>query len=294
MWSCGHLRSWWNVPTSGNDFVKNLCIAEIFVCVHVCLSFWFAVTPCVYLNYHQVRYRVMKRTFLANSYLNCRYSQVLRLWRICSNDSDFMRHSQVLKKHLVSRGHRPFIKPSRKSSLCLVYPYFLRTPQPETVLIRAFLLLSPIIPLYPPCVRLPVLTTISSTPQIASNVQSPRSLWLLSEGKNTWRSQIHSTGAHHKIRGHITCTTSNIIYLISCRICGIQYICETKNPLHAIGANLCPLRIFPHCYGCIYAPDIIIYLWSGYFFNSSTHGGHFTNEKCNIHPHGLNIQYGND
>ena len=38
----------------------------------------------------------------------------------------------------------------------------------------------------------------------------------------------HTTGAHHKIRGHITCTTSNIIYLISC---GIQYIGETKNLL---------------------------------------------------------------
>ena len=39
----------------------------------------------------------------------------------------------------------------------------------------------------------------------------------------------HSTSAHHmhKIRGHI----SNIIYLISCRICGIQYIGETKNSL---------------------------------------------------------------
>ena len=41
----------------------------------------------------------------------------------------------------------------------------------------------------------------------------------------------HTTGAHHKIRDHITCTTSNIIYLISCRICGIQYIGETKNSL---------------------------------------------------------------
>ena len=30
----------------------------------------------------------------------------------------------------------------------------------------------------------------------------------------------HTTGAHHKIRGHITCNTctSNIIYLIPCRI----------------------------------------------------------------------------
>ena len=41
----------------------------------------------------------------------------------------------------------------------------------------------------------------------------------------------HSTGAHHQIRGHITCSTSNIIYLISCRICGTQYIGVTKNSL---------------------------------------------------------------
>ena len=37
-------------------------------------------------------------------------------------------------------------------------------------------------------------------------------------------SKSHSTGAHHKIRGHITCINSNIIYLISCRICGIQSV----------------------------------------------------------------------
>ena len=42
----------------------------------------------------------------------------------------------------------------------------------------------------------------------------------------------HSTGSHHQIRGHITGTTSNIIYLISCRMCGNQYIGETKNSLN--------------------------------------------------------------
>ena len=69
------------------------------------------------------------------------YSQALRLRRICSND--VLCHSEVTV-------HTLFIKPSRKSSLCLGYPYFLRSPQPETVPIRRFLLLSPIIPLYPP------------------------------------------------------------------------------------------------------------------------------------------------
>ena len=33
------------------------------------------------------------------------YSQALRRRQICSNDSDFLHHSQVLKTHLVSRGH---------------------------------------------------------------------------------------------------------------------------------------------------------------------------------------------
>ena len=86
--------------------------------------------------------------------------------------------------------HVPFIKPSRKSSLCLGCPYFLRSPQHETVPMRRFLLLSPIIPLYPPYVRLPVLTTISSTPQIASNVLSLRSLWLLSDALLAWGTSL--------------------------------------------------------------------------------------------------------
>ena len=111
-----------------------------------------------------------------------------------------------------------------------------------------------------------MLTTISSIPQIASNVQSLRcppslrNLLVRAEVPPTNDSSIppiqhrmfrctsrcvtcqehtlesnsfksHSTCAHHKIRGHITCTTSDIIYLISCRICGIQYIGETKNSL---------------------------------------------------------------
>ena len=163
--------------------------------------------------------------------------------------------------------HGPFIKPSRKSSLCLGYPYFLRSPQPETVPLRRFLLLSLIIPLYPPYVRLPVLTTISSTPQIASKRaiteepmiafrRSPslRNLLVRAEPNNdssippiqhgmfrytsrcvTCQEHIlreSDSFVHHKILGHITCTTSDIIYLISCRICGIQYIGENKNSLN--------------------------------------------------------------
>ena len=82
------------------------------------------------------------------------HSQALRLRWICSNDSDFCVTHRYSRSTLCPEVivHGPFIKPSRKSSLCLgyMYPYFLRSPQPKTVPIRRFLLLSSIIPLYPP------------------------------------------------------------------------------------------------------------------------------------------------
>ena len=166
----------------------------------------------------------------------------------------------ILKKHLVSRGHSARAVHQAIKKVKSMPRLSVLSEKPATrdcVNIWRFLLLSPAIPLYPPYVRLPVLTTISSTPQIASNVQSVRSLWLFSDTLLAWgtslselRSRplmtvpflpssteclgalldVNSTGADHKIRGHITCTTSNIIYLIY-RICGIQYIGETKKSL---------------------------------------------------------------
>ena len=37
----------------------------------ISISFWFAVTPCVYLNYREAEVQVLKRTSLHNSYLDC-------------------------------------------------------------------------------------------------------------------------------------------------------------------------------------------------------------------------------
>ena len=42
----------------------------------------------------------------------------------------------------------------------------------------------------------------------------------------------HSNSTSHQIRGNITCSTSNVIYLISCRVCGIQYVGETTTTLN--------------------------------------------------------------
>ena len=117
----------------------------------------------------------------------------------------------------------------------------------------------------------------------------------------------HTTGAHHKIRGHITCTTSNIIYLISCRICGIQYIGETK--------NLLKKRFYGHR-STVKTQKLDTPV--GRHFNLPNHSisdmilqgiealaNHresvrLSREKMwikrvhTIHPHGLNIQEGND
>ena len=41
----------------------------------------------------------------------------------------------------------------------------------------------------------------------------------------------HSNSTFHQIRGNITCSTSNVIYLISCRVCEIQYVGETRTTL---------------------------------------------------------------
>ena len=47
---------------------------------------------------------------------------------------------------------------------------------------------------------------------------------------STFRSQI--TGRQHNIRSNITCKTKNLIYLISCKKCGLQCVGETENALH--------------------------------------------------------------
>ena len=41
-----------------------------------------------------------------------------------------------------------------------------------------------------------------------------------------------STGRTYNIRSEVTCRSSNLVYLISCKKCGLQYIGETQQPLH--------------------------------------------------------------
>ena len=140
--------------------------------------------------------------------------------------------------------------------------------------------------------------------------QNPLSYYVLEQFKYILESdsfKSHTTGAHHKIQGHITCTTSNIIYLISCRICGIQYIGETKNSLKK--------RFYGHR-STVKTQKLDTPV--GQHFNVPNHSisdmilqgiealanrresVRLSREKMwikrvhTIHPHGLNIQEGND
>ena len=42
----------------------------------------------------------------------------------------------------------------------------------------------------------------------------------------------HTTGKVFKVNFHASCKSSNVIYLITCRRCGLQYVGEMGQPLH--------------------------------------------------------------
>ena len=50
----------------------------------------------------------------------------------------------------------------------------------------------------------------------------------------------HTTGEVVKVKFHVSCKSSNIIYLSTCRRCDLQYVGETGQPLH--------MRINGHLY----------------------------------------------
>ena len=218
------------------------------------------------------------------------YSQALRLRRICSNESDFRRHTRVLASNLVARGYS-----SRqvKNSIAKVYSIprnsalKQKSPGPKD---------NPKVPLvtsYHPC--LPPLRKITkenhhilhTSDRLAGAIPNspvlafrrPRNLRDLivraevpsldtspatkfGTFKCTSRCIVckthvkeidsfdgHSSGTTHMTYGSITCTTSNVIYLISCKICHVQYVGETKNTLKnvstAIGLPSKPVKWTP-------------------------------------------------
>ena len=276
------------------------------------------------------------------------YSQALRLRRICSNDSDFSRHTQELKRNLIARGHgyrqvQNSIARARSIPRSLALKE--KSPRPRT---RPKI---PLVTTFHPC--LPPLRKITNdnhhilhtSDRLASAVpetpvlayRRPRNLRDLivraevpsldssppiQHGTFKCNSKCvvcqnhvregdsfsgHSSDTTHRTNGKITCKTSNVIYLISCRVCNVQYVGETKNTLKK--------RFYGHrCTVNTKRLDTPV----GNHFNLPNHSisdmivqgieslGHrkdavrLSREKLwmkrlrTIQPHGLNIQEGND
>ena len=114
-------------------------------------------------------------------------------------------------------------------------------------------------------------------------------------------------GNTHKTKGKITCTTSNVIYLISCRVCRVQYVGETKNTLkkrfygHRSTVNTGKLDTPVGCHFNL--PNHTISDMNLQGIESLGHRKdlvRLSREKVwmkrlrTIQPHGLNIQEGND
>ena len=75
------------------------------------------------------------------------------------------------------------------------------------------------------------------------------------------------TGRSHKIAGNYTCTSKNIVYVITCSKCKDQYVGETKNSLRQ--------RLTSHKY------DIRHHIH--HHKKSTPISEHFNSSSCNIH-----------
>ena len=117
----------------------------------------------------------------------------------------------------------------------------------------------------------------------------------------------HSNNISHHTKGHITCTTTNVVYLITCRVCGMQYVGETRNTLkRRFYGHRSTIHTSKH--------DAPV----GNHFNLPNHSisdmilqgieslgnrpdtlrssreKYWIRRLCTIHPRGLNIQEGSD
>ena len=198
------------------------------------------------------------------------YSQALRIRRICSSNTDFKRHTDQLHSHLIHRGYDPSFtrkqinraystnrrdaltpKPRNESStrVPLVTTFHPNLPNLPSIITKYTPLLhvSPhlklVFPEYPiVAYRRPrnlrdMLVSADLKPQYllpaygSTPCGSKRCLTCQHIQTGT-TIQSTSTGCTFKLHVTANCKTSNIIYVIQCKVCNSQYVGETKNPLH--------------------------------------------------------------
>ena len=197
------------------------------------------------------------------------YSQALRIRRICSSEENFVRHANELQSHLIHRGYnRSFVHQQivRAGAICRIdalAPRSKRTKSNRVPLVTTF---HPNLPNLRRITKsfFPLLHTssrlkqaIPETPIVAyRRPKNLRDLLVSAQLKPTEFAPAHgsaacggsrcltcqhiqtgttvrsSTGRIHQVRATATCKTRNVIYLIECKCCRLQYVGETKNPLH--------------------------------------------------------------
>ena len=197
------------------------------------------------------------------------FSQALRLRRICSEQDNLVMRSQELKHYLTKRGypeqlldteiHRAINTPREDSLLRgdrgrkekripLVVTYhpsmkFLaRTTKRHQITLRSSERLNAIF-------NLPPLIAFRRPKNLKDLLVHATLSWRANETVGNFRCSTNrcktcpilkttnvfiskATGERFTIKIHATCKTNNIVYLIECRRCGLQYVGESGQPLH--------------------------------------------------------------
>ena len=197
------------------------------------------------------------------------FSQALRLRRICSEDRIYQQRTRELKQHFLSRGyHEQHLENEFKRALdtsreaCLQ----LKSNQEKPARIPLVVTYHPILPSFhlttkrhlsilhaserlrrafehPPLIAfrrprnlrdLLVRATLTTKPHESPGnypcgVPRCKTCPIL---RVTDEFSSHTTGKVFKVNFRASCKSSNVIYLITCRRCGLQYVGETGQPLH--------------------------------------------------------------
>ena len=197
------------------------------------------------------------------------YSQALRIRRICSSEENFVRHANELQSHLIHRGYnRSFVHQQivRAGAICRIDALAPRSKRTKSNCVPLVTTFHPNLPNLRRITKsfFPLLHTssrlkqaIPETPIVAyRRPKNLRDLLVSAQLKPTEFAPAHgsaacggsrcltcqhiqtgttvrsSTGRIHQVCATATCKTRNVIYLIECKCCRLQYVGETKNPLH--------------------------------------------------------------
>ena len=197
------------------------------------------------------------------------YSQALRIKRICSERENLSLRTEQLKYHLSRRGYSEQLldseinraintstdssssRSNRRNSnrVPLVVTYHPNLPRLEKTIRRYHHILQdsdrlrqafpslPIIAFRRPRNLRDLLVRAATSP----NTGNPPGNFRCEARRcktcpilvttDTFASSV--TGERFKLKLRASCKTSNVIYLIQCRRCGLQYVGETGQPLHS-------------------------------------------------------------